>query len=281
MIEIKLFNGIENVSFTNGKHKNSILRKIDEILNINYGIRDISLLLSSISSESWIKILNNRTFNVIISYDYAMFYYNNGIKNMELEKTVLENFYSFNYFMENFFIGGFSLYENIAHILDDTYFADKVYKNEEDTKVSIYDEISRINKKIRKHKKIINGKIRHETNLLENSKGSKEVLDVYNNRKNDIVKMEFYIKRIKDIIESDKYKKVMDIRHDIVHNNPPLIQENTMIRKKDEDGVIKNRAKDMNTEKIKQYMDIFLEQYVEILTILKEMLEGDNYLKKI
>ena len=41
MIEIKWFNDIENAKL--GKHPDNITAKIDEILNINYGIRDISL----------------------------------------------------------------------------------------------------------------------------------------------------------------------------------------------------------------------------------------------
>ena len=48
MIEIKWFNDIENAKL--GKHPDNITAKIDEILN-------------------------NRTQNVMISYDFAMFYF--------------------------------------------------------------------------------------------------------------------------------------------------------------------------------------------------------------
>src|SRR5699024_1470985 len=122
MIEIKLFNDIENAKL--GKHSDNIKSKIEEILKIEYGVRDISFMLSSISSEHWLGILNNRTQNVMISYEFATFYFEKGINDQffpqDTEHINYENLYSFKYFIENFFIGGFSIYENIGHIINDT-----------------------------------------------------------------------------------------------------------------------------------------------------------------
>lgn len=97
----------------------------------------------------------------------------------------------------------------------------------------------------------------------------------------DLKKAEKYMTRITDIINSDDYKKIRDIRNDIVHNNPPLIQANTIIREKNENGDIVSKVNDFDPKQMKKYMDVFLEQYVEILSVLKEILEDDNFLKKI
>lgn len=86
--------------------------------------------------------------------------------------------------------------------------------------------------------------------------------------------------RITDIIKSDDYNKIRAIRHDIVHNNPPLIQANTIIREKNENGDIVGKSNDFDPKQMKKYMDIFLEQYVDILRVLKEILEDDSFLKK-
>lgn len=79
MIEIKWFNDIENAKL--GKHPDNITAKIDEILN-------------------------NRTQNVMISYDFAMFYFEKGINDRLFPKNTeqinYENLYSFKYFIENF-----------------------------------------------------------------------------------------------------------------------------------------------------------------------------------
>lgn len=281
MIEINLFNNIESFSYSNSQHEQNIIDKLEEIQNIEYGIRDISLILSSMSSEGWLKILRNRTNNVLINYEYAMFYFNKGISIKELNENEVGNFYSFNYFMENFFIGGFTLYENIARILDDIYFVDKVYENKEDDKRNIYEEIEKINKKIKENKKEVSAKIKHNKELLKHSKGSNKTLALYEAKEIDIREEEKYMTKITDIINSDDYKKIRDIRHDIVHNNPPLIQANTIVREKNENGDIVSKSNEFDPEQMKKYMDIFLKQYADILSILKEILEDDNFLKKI
>lgn len=281
MIEINLFNNIESFSYSNSQHEQNIIDKLEEIQNIEYGIRDISLIFSSMSSDAWLKILRNRTNNVLINYEYAMFYFNKGVSTKELNEINVGNFYSFNYFMENFFIGGFTLYENIARILDDIYFVDKMYENKEDDKRNIYEEIDKINKKIRENMREVEGSIKHNKTLLKHGKGFKKTLTYYEEKEMDLKKAEKYMTRINDIINSDDYKKIRDIRHDIVHNNPPLIQANTIIREKNENGDIVSKANDFDPKQMKKYMDIFLEQYVEILSVLKEILEDDSFLKKI
>lgn len=175
MIEINLFNNIESFSYSNSQHTQNIIDKLEEIQNIKYGIRDISLILPSMSSDGWLKILRNRTNNVLINYEYAMFYFNKGVSTKELNENDVGNFYSFNYFMENFFIGGFTLYENIARILDDIYFVDKMYENKEDDKANIYKEIEKIKQKIRENKKEVTPKIKHNKMLLEHGNGSKKL----------------------------------------------------------------------------------------------------------
>ncbi|WP_394524224.1 Cthe_2314 family HEPN domain-containing protein (plasmid) [Staphylococcus xylosus] len=281
MIEINLFNNIESFSYSNSQHEQNIIDKLEEIQNIEYGIRDISLIISSMSSDGWLKILRNRTDNVMINYKYAMFYFNKGVSTKELNENNVGNFNSFNYFMENFFIGGFTLYENIARILDDIYFVDKVYENKEDDKRNIYEEIEKINKKIKENKKEVSAKIKHNKELLKHGKGSNETLALYEAKEIDIREEEKYMTKITDIIDSDDYKKIRGIRHDIVHNNPPLIQANTILKEKDENGDIVSKLNDFDPKQMKKYMDIFLEQYVEILSVLKEILEDDSFLKKI
>lgn len=288
MIEIKWFNDIENAKL--GKHPDNITAKIDEILNINYGIRDISLLLSSISSEHWLRILNNRTQNVMISYDFAMFYFEKGINDRLFPKNTeqinYENLYSFKYFIENFFIGGFSIYENIGHIINDMYNLEKIYKDEyEKSQISFKSVVSNLSKKVNRNEQIINKKIKNlkkkkqKSNIEEEKVELEELIKKFNDRSKDICKMQEYIRKINRIKNSRDFKDTERIRHNIVHNNPPLILENPVVHRKNGVSTF-GEGKYINSDTVKKHMDIFLEQYLEILTILKEMFECSNWIKE-
>ncbi|MDW3973596.1 Cthe_2314 family HEPN domain-containing protein [Staphylococcus saprophyticus] len=288
MIEFKWFNDIENARL--GKHPDDITSKIDEILNINYGVRDISFLLSSISSEHWLRILNNRTQNVMISYDFAMFYYEKGINDQffpkDTEQINYENLYSFKYFIENFFIGGFSIYENIGHIINDIYHLEKIYEDGyEKAQISFKSVVSNLSRKVNRNEQIVNKEIKNlekkkqrlniETEKIELEKRIKK----FNDRSKDICKMKEYIKKINSIKNSEDFKDTERIRHNIVHNNPPLTLENPVSHRKGGISTV-GEGKYMNSDTVKNYMDVFLEQYLEILTIIKEMLECSNWIKE-
>lgn len=288
MIEFKWFNDIENARL--GKHPDDITSKIDEILNINYGVRDISFLLSSISSEHWLRILNNRTQNVMISYDFAMFYFKKGINDQffpkDTEQINYENLYSFKYFIENFFIGGFSIYENIGHIINDIYHLEKIYEDGyEKAQISFKSVVSNLSRKVNRNEQIVNKEIKNlerkkqrlniETEKIELEKRIKK----FNDRSKDICKMKEYIKKINSIKNSEDFKDTERIRHNIVHNNPPLTLENPVSHRKGGISTVGDGIY-MNSDTVKNYMNVFLEQYLEILTIIKEMLECSNWIKE-
>ncbi|MDS3879370.1 Cthe_2314 family HEPN domain-containing protein [Staphylococcus hominis] len=287
MIEIKWFNDIENAKL--GKHPDKITSKIDEILNIKYGIRDISFLLSSISSEHWLRILNNRTQNIMISYDFAMFYFEKGINDQSFPKDTeqinYENLYSFKYFIENFFIGGFSIYENIGHIINDIYHLEKIYEDGyEKTQISFKSVVNNLSKKVNRKEQSINKNIKKLKKEMQKSNIEKKVeldglIQKFEDKKKDICKMKEYIKKINSIKNSKDFKDTERIRHNIVHNNPPLTLENPVIHGKKGISTV-GKGRYMNSDTIKNYMDIFLEQYFEILTIIKEMLECSNWIKE-
>lgn len=91
--------------------------------------------------------------------------------------------------------------------------------------------------------------------------------------------MKEYIKKINSIKNSEDFKDTERIRHNIVHNNPPLTLENPVSHRKGGISTV-GEGKYMNSDTVKNYMDVFLEQYLEILTIIKEMLECSNWIKE-
>ena len=105
-------------------------------------------------------------------------------------------------------------------------------------------------------------------------------IEEWTKKKDDILEIKEHIKRINDIRNSSNFKNTERIRHDIVHNNPPLSLENPVKHRKDGISTL-GTGKYINSESIKYYMDIFFEQYSEMLSIIKEMLESENCLKDI
>lgn len=287
MIEIKLFNDIENAKL--GKHSDNIKSKIEEILNIEYGVRDISFMLSSISSEHWLGILNNRTQNVMISYEFAMFYFEKGINDQffpqDTEHINYENLYSFKYFIENFFIGGFSIYENIGHIINDTYKLEKVYVDAENTKISFKSAIKNLSKKVNRNEQKINKEVKQIKKRKQRSNIETEKVELDENIKKlstkskDICQLKEYITKIKDIKNSKDFKDTERIRHNIVHNNPPLTLENPVSHRSDGISTV-GEGKYIDSETVKKHMDIFLEQYSKILSILKKILECNTWIEE-
>lgn len=285
MIEIKLFNDIENAKL--GKHLDNIKLKIEEILNIDYGVRDISFMLSSISSEHWLGILNNRTQNVMISYEFAMFYFDKGINDqffpLDTEHINYENLFSFKYFIENFFIGGFSIYENIGHIINDTYKLEKVYVDAENTKISFKSAIKNLSKKVNRNEQKINKEVKQMKKRKQRSNIETEKVELDENIKKlstkskDICQLKECITKIKGIKNSKDFKDTERIRHNIVHNNPPLTLENPVSHRSDGISTF-GEGKYIDSETVKKYMDIFLEQYSKILSLLKKILECNTCL---
>ncbi|WP_039069687.1 Cthe_2314 family HEPN domain-containing protein [Staphylococcus shinii] len=287
MIEIKLFNDIENAKL--GKHSDNIKSKIEEILNIEYGVRDISFMLSSISSEYWLGILNNRTQNVMISYEFAMFYFEKGINDQffpqDTEHINYDNLYSFKYFIENFFIGGFSIYENIGHIINDTYKLEKVYVDAENTKISFKSAIKNLSKKVNRNEQKFNKEVKQIKKRKQRSSIETEKVELdenikkLNTKSKDIRQLKEYITKIEDIKNSKDFKDTERIRHNIVHNNPPLTLENPVSHRSDGISTF-GEGKYIDSETVKKHMDIFLEQYSKILSILKKTLECNTWLEE-
>lgn len=106
-----------------------------------------------------------------------------------------------------------------------------------------------------------------------------ELIKKFNDRSKDICKMQEYIRKINRIKNSRDFKDTERIRHNIVHNNPPLILENPVIHRKNGVSTF-GEGRYINSDTVKKHMDIFLEQYLEILTILKEMFECNNWIKE-
>lgn len=286
MIKIKLFNDIENAKI--GNHPNNIISKIEDIFNINHGVRDVTLMLSSISSEHWLRLLNNRTHNIMISYEFAMFYFEKGIHDQSFPKDTkninYENLYSYKYFIENFFIGGFSIYENIGHIINDTYNLGKSTDVDENIKISFKQSIKDLRTKMNRKDAHISTELKQtkkkwqQSKIESEKKELKRKIDELTIKSNDILKLKEYIQNINDIRESDDFKDTEKIRNNIVHNNPPLNPENPVTLRKYGLSTL-SEGNYIDSKTVKEYMDVFLKQYSEILIILKNILECKDWLK--
>ncbi|WP_341775152.1 hypothetical protein [Staphylococcus hyicus] len=149
--------------------------------------------------------------------------------------------------------------------------------NTKKSEIGFNSSVNDLIKKVNNIKKSINKEIKNlrkekqSTNIEEKKVKLEERIKKYNDRNKDICKMQEYINKINKIRNSKDFKDTKRIRNDIVHNSPPLTLENPVVHRK---------VRYMNSDTVKNHIDIFLEQYLEILTILKEMFEYCDWIKE-